>query len=302
MNRKAISGALFAALLAAGFLCVWHLQRTLDQERSAEQLEKDELTLRSPEVMKKLSLEYAPLMGALYWTRVVQYYGEKHRMHDQNLELLWPLLDITTTLDPHLIIAYRFGSIFLSDSPPRGAGQPDQAVVLLERGMKANPEYWRFYQDLGNVYYFDKKDYRKAAEVYQAGSKFPSAPPFMKIMAAKIAAEGESLETSYALWLDIYQNTPSEEIRKNAEEHLRLLKAEVDLREIDRLADEYEKRMKRRATRMSVLVDAGLLPGQPRDTEGFPYLLGENGRAEIHPKSPLYEDWKKEKLLVQQAK
>ena len=107
------------------------------------------MAFRSGNLVKKLSLEYAPLMGAIYWTRVVQYFGEKHRLHQTNLELLWPLLDITTTLDPHLMPAYRFGSTFLSDSPPRGAGRPDLAVKLLERGIKANPDQWRLYQDLG---------------------------------------------------------------------------------------------------------------------------------------------------------
>jgi hypothetical protein len=302
MNRRAIVGAILGAAMAAGFVCVWKLQQRIDSERSSAQLEKEELTLRSPGVMKKLSLEYAPLMGAIYWTRVVQYYGEKHRMHDQHLELLWPLLDITTTLDPNLIVAYRFGAIFLSDSPPRGAGEPDQAVTLLERGMKANPDYWRFYQDLGNVYYFDKKDYAKASQAFTAGSKFPGSPPFMKIMAAKIAAEGESLNTSYALWLDIYQTASDKDIRKNAEDHLKLVKAEMDLRQIDLLAVDYEKKVRRRPTRISELSEAGLLPGVPKDPDGFPYVLGETGKAEIHPQSPLHEDWLKEKIFVEQSK
>jgi len=295
MSRRTILGTLFTVFLAAGFLCVGKLQTKIDQERSAMQLEKEDLALRSPGVLKKLSLEYAPLMAAIYWTRVVQYYGLKHQAHDQNLDLLWPLLDITTTLDPHLIVAYRFGSTFLSDAPPRGAGKPDQAVALLERGMQANPEYWRFYQDLGNVYYFDKKDYLKASQAFEAGSRFPGTPPFLKIMAAKIAAEGESLETSYALWANIYQTAADKTVRKNAEEHLRLVKAEMDLRELNRLADEYERKTRRRATSISDLADDGLLPSQPRDPDGFPYVLGENGKAEIHPKSPLREDWLKEK-------
>ena len=301
MNRRAITGAILGAAMVAGFVCVWRLQQKIDSERNSAQLEKEQLALRSPGVMKKLSLEYAPLMGAIYWTRVVQYYGEKHRLHDQHLELLWPLLDITTTLDPHLIVAYRFGAIFLSDSPPRGAGEPDQAVVLLERGMNANPGYWRFYQDLGNVYYFDKRDYAKASRAFEAGGKFPGSPPFMKIMAAKIAAEGESLETSYALWLDIYQTASDNDIRKNAEDHLKLVKAEMDLRQIDKLADDYEKKSRRRPARLNELVESGFLPGLPKDPDGFPYILGETGKAEIHPQSPLHEDWLKEKLFVQKS-
>ena len=120
-------------------------------------------------------------------------------------------------------------------------------------------------------------------------------PPFMKIMAAKIAAEGESLETSLALWLEIYQSSENEQIRKNAEEHLRLVKAEMDIREINRLADEYAKKFGRRPTRIGELVQAGLLPGIPRDPEKYPYVIGEDGKAGIHPESPLLADWIREK-------
>jgi len=73
---------------------------------------------------------------------------QQARNRSANLDLLWPLLDVTTTLDPNLIAAYHFGGMFLSDSPPRGAGQPQQGIKLLERGIRANPEHWRFFQDL----------------------------------------------------------------------------------------------------------------------------------------------------------
>jgi len=288
-------GLLWGAALLAGFACVWKLQEKMDAERTALRLEADELTLRSPRVMKKLSLEYAPLMGAIYWTRAVQYYGEKHHMKDQNLELLWPLLDISSTLDPNLIVAYRFGAMFLSDAPPRGAGEPDKAVELLERGIKANPDYWRFYQDLGDVYYFDEKNYLKASQAFEAGSRNPAAKAWMKIMAAKIAEEGESPETSYALWLDIYQTTADKDIRKNAEVHLRLVKVQMDLRNLGLIADEFAKRARKPARSIRDLVQAGLLRGQPLDPAGFPYVVGEDGNAELNPKSPLREEWLREK-------
>jgi len=295
MNRRAINGAVLGALLLAGFVCVWHLQEQVDAERTKLQLESDELTLRSPAVMKRLSLEFAPLLGAIYWTRAVQYFGGKHQEHDSNLEQLWPLLNIATTLDPHLTVAYHFGSTFLSDAPPRGAGQPDIAVALLERGIQANPDHWRFYQDLGNVYYFDKKDYVKASKAFEAGSRLPGAQVFMKIMAAKIAAEGESLETSYALWLDVLQTATDKDVRKNAEAHLRMVKVLMDLRALNQIADNYERQTKRRAASIKDLADAGLLSGQPADPDGFPYVLGQLGRAEPNPKSPLKDEWMKEK-------
>ncbi|HTQ96774.1 MAG TPA: hypothetical protein VMH89_08210, partial [Candidatus Acidoferrum sp.] len=269
-------------LIVSGFVGVWQLQMKIDRQESATRTEQDMLMLRSGNLVKKLSLEYTPLVAAMYWTRVVQYFGEKHRLHQTNLDLLWPLLDITTTLDPNLLPAYRFGSTFLSDSPPRGAGRPDLAVKLLERGIKANPDQWRLYQDLGNVYYFDSKDYLKASEAFAEGSKNPQAMVWMKVMAAKIAAEGESPETSYFLWRDVYQTTKDPSVKKNAEEHLQLLQVDLDLKAIDQFADQYEKKTGKRPRRMNELVQAGLIKEVPRDPLGYPYVFGESGKAELN--------------------
>lgn len=288
MKSTGITGWLLGVLLLVGFLGVWRLQMRIDAEQRAAGLEVDELAIRSGSFMKKMSLEYAPLMGAIYWTRAVQYFGEKRRLRQRSYELLWPLLDIATTLDPQLVVAYRFGSTFLSDKG-LGAGRPDLGVQLLERGLKANPDEWRLYQDLGNVYYFDMKDYPKASAAFAEGSENPRAFIWMKVMAAKIAAEGESLETSYFLWQQVYDTATEPTIKKNAEDHLKLVRAEIDLRQINRLADEYEKETGRRATRISELVQAGLLKGMPRDPDGYPYVLGEGGKAELNLKSPLLE-------------
>jgi len=293
MKQGWIAGTGLNVLLLLGFAVVCVLQGRIDAERQAIHEERDELLMRSPGLVKKMSLEYAPLMGAIYWTRAVQYYGEKTHDQDRNLETLWPLLDITTTLDPHLLAAYRFGAIFLSEAPPRGAGRPDLAATLLERGLQENPDQWRLYQDLGNVYYFDAKDYPNASRAFLDGSKNPAAPIWMKAMAAKIAADGESPETSYFLWRDVYQTATDPAIKKTAESHLRSLKVDLDIKAINAMADAYEKQTGRRPKRMSELVQAGLLTEIPMDSEGCPYVLDEGGKAELDSNSPL----RVEKLL-----
>jgi tetratricopeptide (TPR) repeat protein len=289
MSGRAVRGIVLAALMIVGTSGVWKLQTKIDEQRASLHVESEDLMLRSGGMVKKLSLEYAPLVAAIYWTRAVQYFGGKHVMHDQNLQLLWPLLDITTTLDPQLIPAYHSGATFLSDAPPRGAGQPDLAVKLLERGIQANPDNWRLYQDLGNVYYFDKKDYAKAAEAFATGSNYPGAYIWMKTMAAKIAAEGESLETSYFLWKQVYDTAKEPQTKENAEIHLMLIKAQMDCQQIDKLVDEYEKQNGKRATAISDLLQAGLLKGLPQDPAGYPYILGADGEAELNPRSTLAE-------------
>jgi len=284
---------LFLPLAFAG---VWRLQHGIDAQRARLHEENEELVLRSGKLVKVMSFEYAPLMADIYWTRVVQYFGNKHFAHDSDLEALWPLLDVTTTLDPNLIQAYRFGGVFLSDSPPRGAGRPDLAVKLIERGIRENPDYWRFYGDLGYVYYFDAKDYKKASEAFYEGSKKPGAAIWMKIMAAKIAAEGESFATSVFLWREVYESSPDPDIKKNALTHLQLLKAQQDCQQIDVLSDQYEKRFGRSPAHIVELQQAGFLGGLPVDPLGFIYMIGQNGKAGLNPNSPLAGQQAKELL------
>ncbi|MBS1840791.1 MAG: hypothetical protein JSS69_04330 [Acidobacteria bacterium] len=291
MSRKPIA-ILVLFVLPLGFAGIWRLQHSIDTQLAGLREERDEVLLTSPKVMKALSLEYAPLTADIYWTRVVQYYGSRHE-RAEHLDNLWPLLDLATTLDPNLIPAYRFGSTFLAEPKPAGAGQPEHAVELIRRGIRENPEYWRLYQDLGNVYYFALKDNEKAAEAYVEGSKAPGAASWMKLMAARIVERGDTLETSRYLWTEIYQSSQDPSIRENAKVHLILLKTDDDLQHLDALLDEYEKKTGRRAANIRELVQAGILSGFPADPEGVPYVIGESGQAELNPKSPLFE---KEKM------
>jgi tetratricopeptide (TPR) repeat protein len=285
--------ALLWLMLVPGFAGLWQLQRGIDVKRAAMQEEQDELVLRSGPLVKALSLEYAPLMADLYWTRVVQYYGNKQVDEQRNFDLLWPLLDLTTTLDPHLLVAYRFGSMFLSEPPRRGAGLPDKGIELLHRGIDNNPEYWRFYEDLGLIYYFDVGDTSKAAEAFLEGSRKPGAMVWMKTFAARISEKGQNRETAAMLWNEIYNSATTPEVKKNAQTHLQLLRAQADCEALDNLAGEYEKQTGHRPRRLRDLVDARLLPGVPVDPVGRPYVLDADGLAQINPASPLFAEQSK---------
>jgi hypothetical protein len=284
------SRTVLGAILLLGFSGVWQLQHVIDAQLEATHQEQDDLVLRSGPMLKAMSLEYAPLIADLYWTRVVQYYGNKHARQETNIDLLWPLLDVTTTLDPNLIIAYRFGAMFLGEPPPSGAGKPELGIELLQRGIHANPEYWRFYEDLGFVYYFDLKDYRRAADAFLEGSKKPGAMIWMKAFAARISEKGETPETSAMLWSEIYNSTNEPSIKKNAQIHLQLLRARADCTQLNNIAAEYEKRTGRRPTNMRELVNAGLLRAPVVDPVGFVYSFDAEGKAQINSTSPLFKE------------
>ena len=287
MKSRNIQSLLLCCLLFPGFAGVWKLQEKIDAQFDGMHQEADDLVLRSGKLLKVMSLEYAPLMADLYWTRVVQYYGDKAVHRDSNFELLWPLLDVTTTLDPNLLVAYRFGSMFLSENAPQGAGRPDLAIQLIQRGIQANPEYWRFYEDLGFIYYFELQDYGKAAAAFLEGSKNPDAKTWMKVLAAKVSEQGDNSETSAFLWNDIYTTTTDPQMKENAATHLQLLKSDEDCKAIDAVSTDFEKKNSRKPSSMQELVSAGMLKGVPADPTGHSYVLDGDGKAQLDPDSPL---------------
>jgi tetratricopeptide (TPR) repeat protein len=257
----------------------------MDQELSAHGRRIEALYFPSGTLLRRMSLGHEGLLANIYWTRVVQYFGRKRLEQETRYELLGPLLRITTELDPHLIIAYRFGAIFLASKGPAGAGKPQEALQLLRRGIVANPDYWRLWQDLGFVYYWDLKDYESAARVFRAGSERPGALAWMKVLAATVAAEGGDIQTSRLLWSEIHRYADNDQIRKSAEEHLIALKAQEDMASLERLLGQYRAREGKAPASFQALVAAGYLRALPRDPTGAPYIIGADGRVRLSPAS-----------------
>ncbi|MGA8272691.1 MAG: hypothetical protein WB919_14115 [Candidatus Sulfotelmatobacter sp.] len=255
------------------------LHRT-DQLRPQATIE-EVLFLNSPTLLKRASLGYNGLLADIYWTRAVQYFGGRHHYNAQSYNLLFPLLEITTHLDPQLLVAYQFGASFLAPPPPDGAGQPDRAIQLMEFGIANNPNDWKLYYDLGFVYYMNLKDYPKAADAFARGSKVPDAHPFMRLLAAQMATHAGEFDTARMLWTATYQNSQDKQVRANAVEHLRGLRVDEDVTRLQGAVTRFGERTGRLPASMSELLTAEGVHGVPVDPDGHAYKLTPEGRIEI---------------------
>jgi len=265
------------------------LQRGIDSQRNILEKQSEELLIQSGPLLKRLSLGYDALLGDIYWTRVVQYYGAKLPTSDRDFHLLAPLLDVATTLDPNLIPAYHFGAFFLSEKQG-GAGRPDLAVDLVKKGIAANPNNTQISADLGFLYYMRLKDYQKAAAAYLETSKIPGASQLFKVLAARIASRGGALDTSRMIWSEVYETTQDEQVKKRALEALKGLKAQSDEMQLDQLAETYRSRLGRYPQSTRELVEAAMIKGIPLDPDGFPYVFGADGKSQLDPKSTVTID------------
>lgn len=261
------------------------LQRKIDVQAATLSEANEELILQSPDAIKKLSFGYDALLGDIYWTRAVQYYGQEMNESHPDFHLLWPLLNVTTTLDPKLEVAYHFGAIFLSETGSIGADRTDLAVKLVKKGIVANPNVWQLGTDLGFLYYWRMKDYPDSAAAYLQASRIPNSPPWIKVMAARVARTGGSIEISQTIWEQIYESTKDASIKKRAHEELQGLRAQEDMIQLGNLAAEYKKRAGRYPASEEELRAAGFLPGLPVDPAGFPYEFDPDGKAHLNSKT-----------------
>lgn len=278
-----------AIIVPVLLVCVVAVQRGIDSQRNILEKQSDELLIQSGPLLKRLSLGYDALLGDIYWTRAVQYYGAKLPTSDRDFHLLAPLLDVATTLDPNLIPAYHFGAFFLSEKQG-GAGRPDLAVDLVKKGIAANPNNTQISADLGFLYYMRLKDYEKAAAAYLETSKIPGASQLFKVLAARIASKGGALDISRMIWSEVYETTRDEQVKKRALEALKGLKAQSDEMQLDQLADDYHARFGRYPQSTRELVDAAMIKGIPLDPDGFPYVFGADGKSQLDPKSTVTID------------
>jgi tetratricopeptide (TPR) repeat protein len=252
----------------------------LDCIRS-ESRQEEVLYIPSAKALKRMSLGYNGLLADIYWTRAVQYFGWKHKHRATDYQLLYPLLDITTELDPHLVVAYRFGATFLSQQPPDGAGEPDKAVELIRRGIRANPDDWRLYYELGFLQAMELHDYVAAGKTFQRGSEVPHAHPFLKVLAAAMAQHGGDLETARLMWNTTLATTDDPMIRQNAHRHLQALDVDETVPKLESLVQLFKQRTGAFPTSFLPLVSAGWLPRIPTDPLGHTYKLRPDGHVEV---------------------
>jgi hypothetical protein len=249
------------------------------------------LYISSGGVMEKAALSYDALLADVYWVRALQHYGGD-RLHPgtaKRYDLLYPLLDLTTSLDPYFTVAYRFGAIFLAEPYPGGAGRPELAVALLEKGVNATPAKWEYYHDIGFVYYWHLHDYKKAADWFERGGELPGGPWWLKTYAAVMLTRGGDRQASRFMWQQIFQSAESDWLRQNAQVRLMQLDAldQIDL--LGRVVAEFQRRTGRRPESWNQLIAAGALRRIPEDPAGTPYELNAaTGEVSVSAWSKVY--------------
>ncbi|MEO6590013.1 MAG: hypothetical protein ABIP06_11990 [Pyrinomonadaceae bacterium] len=226
MNRFLNKQNFFAsAVIVFGFAAVFFLSLFLQKTVPVlpEEYEDEDLALKGSQ-MKGYALGTEGLIADWYWMKSLQYIGDKMMKNKAELNindltplnprLLYPYLDNASDLDPQFIELYSYGAMLLP------AIDHYQAIQIVQKGIKNNPDEWRLYHYLGYIYWkigvFDK-----AAQAYEKGSTIEGAPDWMKLMSAKVRGDGGSRDTARLIYSQMLEQAADESTKESA--RIRLL-------------------------------------------------------------------------------
>jgi hypothetical protein len=241
--------------------------------------------------MRRLTFGFNTVWADVYWIRAIQFFGSTKLSKDPHKDYgrLYPLLDIITGLDPHFSIAYRLGAILLSEDYPSGAGNTDQALALLEKGMRAMPGRWQLFQDAGFVNYWWRRDYQAAAQWFLKAEALPGAPKWLGLVAASTLAERGQTAVVRELWYRMAESGEHEWLRQAARHGLQQLDALDTIEILERVVNTFYDDKRRFPASWAELVASRRLRAEPHDPAGWLYTLNpDSGEVNVAVKSPLF--------------
>lgn len=226
------------AIVVVGFAVVFGLSGFVEGARPKlpAGFEDSDLSMEGKR-LKGYALGTEGLLADWYWIMSLQYLGSKlventdvdvdlDDLTNLNPRLLYPYLDNATDLDPSFYAAYSYGAIVLP------AIDAQKAIKLTEKGIRNNPDKWRLHQYLGYIYWREK-NYEKAAETYEAGSRIAGAPPFMRQMVALMRSEGGSRDVARAMYQQMLAEAEDEQSKRNAQLRLYEIAANEELEAVN---------------------------------------------------------------------
>ena len=259
------------AVALAAAAAVPFLQGRIDGAVGPYRAQDEVLYLWKGSQVQRMAPGFEQLAADIYWLRTVQYFGgERAYAADKRFDLLYPLVEITTTLDPRMEIAYRYGAVFLAEQIPIGAGRPDLGLKVLEKGARNNPSSWRLRQELGFYHFVYLHDARGAADVLLEAARIPGAAYWLKNLAAEILGKGGERGIARRMWQEMFEQSDGA-IKENARVHIQSLDAIEGAERVAGRVAVFRERTGRLPRDLAELRAAGLLREPPVDPIGIPF-------------------------------
>jgi len=177
------------------------------------------------DVLPFLSLGQPALLSDLLMARALSYYGANRFSKDKTVfDGLFELFSQAFILDPDNSDLVLFGANTLLGF------DISAAISLLELGMRYRPDYWKYPEMTGFIYYYHQKDSFMAARYYERASHLPGHPPFVPSISSKLYEESGFFDQAIGVLKNLAHGSRSDNVRQGFEERIQSIEERIRLK------------------------------------------------------------------------
>lgn len=229
MSSKLLQIAvLFAAVLCTG----WAHSRV--PPATTEELSQG--FVPNPELAGLTALGFDALLADYHWLQAVQIVGARTHVDEDAADHIGKVIDVVTTLNPHVEHPYRFASLWLNFNEP----QVREGNRLLRRAIKYHPEDWRNPYYLGFNHFFYLGENEEAAEALEAAFELPGSPAYLGRLVARIKSEHADIDVAEVFLRELLERTTDPAAIAKLEGALDEIEIEYKARYLDRARDAFK--------------------------------------------------------------
>lgn len=183
----------------------------------------------NPAHVRALAAGFDAILADYQWLRAVQVVGGSTSVSPEQADHLGRLVDVVTTLNPHVDHPYRFAALWLSNDE----AQVREGVRLLRRATQYHPDDWRNYFYLGFDQFFYLSEFDDAGQTLERAMRLPGSPAYLPRLVARMKAQSRDIDVAEVFLREMLRNTADPEDRARLQVALDEIQLEYKARMLD---------------------------------------------------------------------
>lgn len=252
--------------------------------------EKNIFYTTSEKFLRLFSAGFEQILCDYFWIKALTYserdilefkslskhelHKELHRCETRSEKIArYKLLDIAVTFDPHFVYAFEWGgNVFAWD------GYLDLSNLLLEKGIKHNPNAWKLYYTLGfNRFYFEKK-YVLAANLFEKARKVSKGKFKLNRINAQLYLLANRLDLGIEYFKKMYDSADDQDMKDFYKEKINFFIVEKDIANLQESVEKFKIKYGRYPKFLEEMVTANIIEEVPTEPFGGKYVFNLNSK------------------------
>ena len=198
---------------------------------------RGEIFVPDPRAASAASFGFKAVLADYHWLQAVQIAGGRDVIDPASASHLGRLIDVVTTLNPHVGHPYRFAAVWLTNDPK----QVREGIRLLERAIEHQPEEWRNYFYLGFNHFFYLGEYERAAEALEEAIHLEGRPAYLPRLVARLKSQHADIDVAEVFLRELLAASDDDEVKAKLKVSLDEIEIEYKARHLDRARAAYRE-------------------------------------------------------------